>query len=250
MWAMRVGSYQFRPRGLVTAATVVVLSIMLAAGLWQKNKAAYKFEQRTLRADNAELATVDLTTVADLGPAWRGRRVRLAGRLDLERQLLLDNQKHQGRPGYHVFTPLELSPGGERILVNRGWLPWGASRTELPPVDGPHGPTRLTGRLAGLPQVGLRWGEPDAGYPDWPKAVTYLDADWLAQQFGQALPDLVLLLEGGDRFGLVRAGQGSAVAQEPMPPEKHLSYAFQWFAMALALLVIYVVVNCKRIKAD
>jgi surfeit locus 1 family protein len=31
-----------------------------------------------------------------------------------------------------------------------------------------------------------------------------------------------------------------------LSPEKHLGYAMQWFAMALALVVIYVVVNLRR----
>jgi surfeit locus 1 family protein len=30
--------------------------------------------------------------------------------------------------------------------------------------------------------------------------------------------------------------------------EKHLGYAFQWFAMAAAILVIYLILNIKRAK--
>ena len=38
-----------------------------------------------------------------------------------------------------------------------------------------------------------------------------------------------------------------------MSPEKHLGYAIQWFALALALFVIYIVVNLKHstgVQAD
>jgi surfeit locus 1 family protein len=33
-------------------------------------------------------------------------------------------------------------------------------------------------------------------------------------------------------------------------PEQNLGYAVQWFGLATALLVIYVVVNCRRIGKD
>jgi surfeit locus 1 family protein len=34
------------------------------------------------------------------------------------------------------------------------------------------------------------------------------------------------------------------------PPEKNISYAVQWFALALALLIIYIVVNSKKTKVN
>jgi cytochrome oxidase assembly protein ShyY1 len=31
-----------------------------------------------------------------------------------------------------------------------------------------------------------------------------------------------------------------------MKPEKHLGYAFQWFALAFVLIIIFIVVNTQR----
>jgi surfeit locus 1 family protein len=31
-----------------------------------------------------------------------------------------------------------------------------------------------------------------------------------------------------------------------MPPERHLAYAFQWAALAVALLVIFIALNLRR----
>ena len=33
-------------------------------------------------------------------------------------------------------------------------------------------------------------------------------------------------------------------------PEKSTSYAVQWFSLALALLVIYIVVNLKKVESE
>ena len=34
------------------------------------------------------------------------------------------------------------------------------------------------------------------------------------------------------------------------PPEKNISYAVQWFSLALALIIIFIVVNAKKIKRE
>jgi cytochrome oxidase assembly protein ShyY1 len=70
--------------------------------------------------------------------------------------------------------------------------------------------------------------------------------DWLTRQMGyHFLPD-VLWLESGETYGLVRDWPQFDKGREQMPPEKHMSYAFQWFSLAVALCVIYIVVNLKK----
>ena len=33
-----------------------------------------------------------------------------------------------------------------------------------------------------------------------------------------------------------------------MPPVRHVGYAVQWFAMALAILILFIALNVKKIK--
>jgi cytochrome oxidase assembly protein ShyY1 len=50
----------------------------------------------------------------------------------------------------------------------------------------------------------------------------------------------------GEDYGLVRDLDHMDVEREMIPAEKHMSYAFQWFSLAAALVIIYLVVNVKR----
>ena len=41
--------------------------------------------------------------------------------------------KSNERVGYHVISPFEISDTGEKILVNRGWIPYNKPKRESRP---------------------------------------------------------------------------------------------------------------------
>jgi len=71
--------------------------------------------------------------------------------------------------------------------------------------------------------------------------LQYIDLDEIDQILGYQLYDMVLWLDqdqaGSLEYDLPVLNLNST---------KNNGYAFQWFAMSLALLLIYVVVNTKR----
>ena len=79
-------------------------------------------------------------------PAWRYRPVTAVGTFDASRQILIDNKIEEGHVGYHVVTPLLLADG-RAVLVNRGWIPGGESRRQLPLAVPPAGAVSVQGRL-------------------------------------------------------------------------------------------------------
>ena len=185
-------------------------------------------------------APVDLSR-APAAAGMAQRQARGAGRYDLSRQYLLDNQVHRGAAGYHVLTPLRVRPGGW-IVVNRGWVPVGASRDVLPALPGPDAPVPIAGTLSGPPATGLLLG--DSGYDGahWPRRVQTVDLARIAADVGGDVAPLLLLLDPGDVHGFEREWR----PVRGIGPARHRAYAFQWFALALALVVIYVVVNTRR----
>jgi surfeit locus 1 family protein len=58
---------------------------------------------------------------------------------------------------------------------------------------------------------------------------------------GYPVADTVILMNESESDGYLRAWRPQLLS-----PDKHLGYAAQWFAIALALIVIYVVVNLRR----
>jgi surfeit locus 1 family protein len=54
----------------------------------------------------------------------------------------------------------------------------------------------------------------------------------------------VILLDPGQPDGYLRNWSPPG-----LPPLRHLGYAVQWFALAVALVVIYVVTNTRKVAA-
>jgi surfeit locus 1 family protein len=181
--------------------------------------------------------------VAALAETDRYRLATVKGRYQAEQQWLLDNRLFNGMPGYHVFTPFVVA-GDERprLLVNRGWVAVGESREYLPRLPLPEGEVVLRGRLDRPASVGIVVGEPPLDSLAGRVVLLSLEIAELAAVKGWPLLRYALVIDE-DRPGALQYDWSPI---PPMGPEKHLGYAVQWFAIALALTLIYVGVNTRR----
>ncbi len=239
--------WQFnRPKLAPTLATLILLPALIALGVWQLHRADYKYALRAQREHNAERPPVALRADMSDTEAALNRKLRVRGSFDSQHQLLLDNRKYQGQPGYYVFTPLRIAGTHLAVLVNRGWVTQGPSRQALPPLPAAAGQITLVGSVDTPPNVGLRLGTPGEGYTAWPKVVQYVDLHWLGKEVGYSFLPYVLLQRDGKKYGLVRDWADYQQGHELMPPEKHIGYAVQWFALALVLVIIYISVHLRR----
>jgi surfeit locus 1 family protein len=164
--------------------------------------------------------------------------VALRGRYDPQHQFLLDNRSHESVAGVEVLTPLVLDDGSA-VLVNRGWLPYGATRRDLPPVTVGGEKRDVVGRVDELPRPGI-WLEapPAAG---WPRLVQYPRMDELAAALGRELAPRQVLLDPGVPDGYVRDW-----AVPGAPSNRHLGYAVQWFALAALAGAIWLVLGFRK----
>ncbi|MEF8794552.1 SURF1 family protein [Thiohalorhabdus sp.] len=240
---MRLGAYDFRPGGLPTLITLVLLAFLIGLGVWQLDRAEQKRSLLAQWQQRRDAPPQALESVLS-GNAERFTRVVARGKFDDDHQFLLDNRIQNNRPGFHVLTPLKLANGDGAILVNRGWVPMGEGRSDLPEVPAPEGAVRVVGGLASSPQTGIRMGPADRGDQSWPKIVQHVEPKRIRKQLGYPVRSQVIRLDP-DASGGFQRDWGASV---PFGPERHLGYAFQWFALAATLLVIYVAVNIKRRK--
>jgi surfeit locus 1 family protein len=174
------------------------------------------------------------------------RRVIAVGHYDNRRQILLDNQLREGRPGYHVLTPLRLADGGA-ILVNRGWTPLGESRQTLPDIAVTVEAITVNGWLAQPVNPGLRLGEAAGADQHWPQVMPYIDYAQLAALLGYPLRPALILLEPNQPQGYLRDWRPRFGG---FGPERHQGYAVQWFALAATLIILYLVAHVRRISAN
>lgn len=104
----------------------------------------------------------------------------------------------------------------------------------------------MVGVWRDLPRPGMRLGgDGVCQLEGWPRVLNYPDVEQLRCQYDGDVANGLLLLDEADPRGFARNWQNQF---EQMPPVRHFGYALQWFAMALAVAVIFVVLNTRRIR--
>lgn len=221
---------RFSPGWLPTLIVLMLLPTLVSLGFWQLSRGAEKREILSHYAERRAAEPVSPTQIlyAD-EPAWR--RLRMQGRFDPEHSVLLDNAIRDGKAGVELLQPFLDHASGLWLLVNRGWLPW-PDRRALPAFDTPDQRLELTAWVYETPGKAFRL-RADAPTHAWPKLVNSVEPEALWLELGREGYPHALRLEPGPAANRV---DWPVVA---MGPEKHVAYAVQWFALALALLVLY-----------
>ena len=214
--------------------TVLLLPLLISLGFWQVAREQEKLgleRQYEARREQLPQALDTLDTQRDL----QYTQVWAEGAPDNAQLFLLDNRIHAGRAGYEVLVPL-LTDSGWLVFVNRGWIAQGASRADLPDVSALPARVRVQGSLyQPLGEAFVLAGAELLGN-DWPRVVQTLDMALMAEQ-----------LDGDWRLfpyslRLAANEPGVLVRDWPtvnMSSATHRGYAVQWFAMAVALLLLY-----------
>jgi surfeit locus 1 family protein len=222
-------------------AAVLLVIVFVALGLWQLERAAEKISMQQLyEASSAYTPLADNVTVQEY------QQLSARGRYLEERQFLIDNMVLNGRLGYFVVTPFEYASDRPLLVVNRGWIAAGPNRGVRPAVPVSSDVTEIRGRVGRLPRVGIRSGDAladDDG--EWPKLATYPLLSDLSNALEREVLPFVLLLDPAENETLLRQWQPRT--QGPM---MHYGYAFQWFAMAAAVLGILIWQTGKRRRRD
>jgi surfeit locus 1 family protein len=239
-----IGNRTFAPRPFTTLLTIVLLAMLISLGRWQLHRAAEKRVLFQSFAAGAEAARpIDLNTPK----VPRYSHIEADGHYDDTRQILIDNMVNAERAGYFVITPFAMQDGGW-VLVNRGWVPLGQSRAERPVIPVAADARHIRGRADNLPSPGIQMGTPAALAPPYPVVANFPTHAQVAQLLKEsswtAATDLILL-DPKEPDGYVRAWSAPG-----FPPMRHIGYAVQWFALAAALLVIYIVTNFRRSRQD
>ena len=192
--SIKVGSRIFAPQTFTTLLTIVLIALLISLGRWQLRRAD---EKRVLFDSFA--AGTDATRLIDLAtPALpRYQHIEAGGHYDQSRQVLIDNMVNAERAGYFVITPFALTGGGW-VLVNRGWVPLGASRAERPAIPVADDARRVRGRADHMPSPGIQLGAQAELEPPYPVVARFPSRKEIARLLRE------ILLDSGDGFGAAR----------------------------------------------
>ena len=231
--------------GLLAVALMVTAGF-IALGMWQLDRAAQKNAAFSEFERRGSAAQVDLNQPGAADAAeLLGYQTAAAGHY-LDATILLENQMHRGRAGYLVYTAFELAGRRASVLVNRGWLQADADRSRVPKFATPDANQRLEGRLSLPPQGGIRLEGSDLIEPlaagMW--RVQGIDFTALTAAIGSELLPITVLLDSDAPYGFERAWTPPGSDES-----RHFGYAIQWFALAITVIVVTLVLTLRRSKA-
>jgi surfeit locus 1 family protein len=221
---------------------LLLLPLCLRLGVWQLAREQEKLALQQSWEQRQQEIPVELRSLAAESDL-QYRQVWMEGRYDNEHVFLLDNRIHEGQVGFEVVQPFRTSQG-QTVFVNRGWLAAGVSRQDLPTPPVLEESVRVQGSVYVPVGDALVLGQISPG-PEWPKLIQTLDIAELARLSGIEANDSLF----GYSVRLAEATPGVLKRNWSVistTPEKHRGYAVQWFAMAAALVLLYLYYSTRK----
>ncbi|HJR73797.1 MAG TPA: SURF1 family protein [Luteimonas sp.] len=223
---------------------LLAMALFASLGRWQLDR----MHQKQALLDDAQrvLAQRQAQTLAAAADPARGHRYDWAagdGVFAEAPPVLLDNQQREGRPGVRVYRLFRPSQG-EALLVELGWLPLPPDR-RMPAIAPLSGALRLEGLLLPPPSAGIASAVPQT-QPDGALLVASLDRGALRQVLhAPSIAPRILRPDPAQNIGYAR---DLDILPNTLPPERHLGYAVQWFALAAAVLATALVLTFRKKK--
>jgi len=237
-----LGKYQISINYWLFILFLLFQTLLNELGYWQLDRAKEKNHRIMLLKSSASQLVTDFSKITQ-DDLVRFSPVRFDAFLSDDNTYLIENKIQNGNLGYHVLNLITEKSTGRNIFVNRGWINAKANRENLPKVTNPPFDWTILGRI-------------------YPINQDILSSAAVIEQFDQVyrLPvmDVGILTKLEEKLGrkiepfLIRLDKNQDNSFEidwqwiSMLPEKHLAYAFQWFALAFTLLIISVIASLKR----
>jgi len=241
-------------RIVATVSALVVVVIGCSAGVWQLGRAETKIALAANLLARQQMPIVN----ANAGP-WTleevsERRMIARGRYIPEAAVWLDNRprpvppsgSNSAQSGFYLMMPLRLEGSNEILWVNRGWAPRNnENRETLPAIQTPNQVVNIEGIVFAHPgrvyQLGSSNVSADA---DRPRIEQNFDLTVEAKLHGwRQAPFILREIEVGKGDGLLRDW-----APLTNGVDRHYAYAFQWFALAFAGFIFWLLSGLRQYK--
>lgn len=209
---------------------VTVFVGLLSLGYWQYSR--YRLKTHWLRALQQGQNQLPLNNADLKNNHWAPfRKITLTGHWLNDKTLVISGAFQHERPGFWVVTPWQWAPNEPWVLVNRGWVaatdgrhhPHLKPASPMPVVSGKI--YRPTGTRYVMGNWRLSTSSQPAVVQDW-------DFQKMEKLLGHSVKPFVLRMSPNLPGVYEREWSWSA-----LPPSRHLSYMWQWWALALVWLV-------------
>lgn len=232
-------AFRFRLVPFLAALVVAVIGILL--GNWQQGRALEKAALQARLDARAAEPPVLLGSAITPAAALAFRKVRITGEFVAGWPILLANRPMQGKAGFYLAMPFRISGSASHVLVLRGWLPRQAEYGKAPVFATPSGIVTLEGQVVASAGRVMELGRQERLAPG--VMVQNLAPQDLAAVSGMLLQPFLVQQTAP-------SAPGDELARDwPQPGagiDKHRGYAFQWYALAAAALLFFVLTGFRR----
>jgi len=217
--------------GLVFCLIFSVATVFL--GEWQMDRRMEKLEEINKIVGNYDIDPVSYQDAGYLFENFDEQHkwtpIIVQGEYLEQDTVVARNRPRAGVPGFEVLVPF-LTESGDRLLVDRGWLPLGADATAPESIPAPpQGPTRIIIRV--VPGEGTIDRDAPAGQVasiHLPTINEQLDYDVAAEAYGLMAAE---------------SPEMDVVPQQMPEPQRdegpHLSYSMQWYTFGGMSFVVW-----------
>jgi surfeit locus 1 family protein len=228
-------SLGFRPRLVPTLFAVPIVLVCLGLGAWQVQRLYLKRDLIAQRQVAVSAPPIAPPRTAAKTRQLEFRHVAVNGVFLHDKEIYLGASSGAGLVGYQVLTPLREADG-RVIFVNRGFIP-----SELKDPA-----RRAAGQLPGTVQVVGLLRMPPPSRPNWflpdnrPDRNYWFWVDLPAMAAADGLSDVAAFYIDADATPNPGGWPKGGVTNLDLPND-HLQYAITWFALAVAMVAVYVV---------
>ncbi len=223
---------QFRFNWKIALAAALAFSLLLKLGFWQLSRAEEKRQaQEIIEARRSALPTPIENSLVENKQALKYLRVSLYGNYINQKSIFIKNKVFQGRFGFEVITPFRLKAINQIVFVSRGWIPSGYGADQLPKIAPVTGEQHIVAEIY-VPAGKSFFLAQQVTEKNWPMRLHHFNINGFTDLFEEPLFPYVVRLDKDSEGVLERFWPTIR-----MNPEMSTSYAFQWFAMSIAVVI-------------
>lgn len=235
-----------------TVMTALAVPMLLGLGKWQLDRREWKegliaaLNERV----NAQPVDVGSAYTATYAPphdsvGYEYIRVRAKGRFHHDKERYYYAPDQQLGPGFHVYTPFEMSTNRAIVFVNRGYVPESLKDPDKRRDGQVDGDVEVTGLLRGPGTQETFTPDNDAARNLWFWRDYYgMFRSAFANTERPHMPVFI------DAEGEAPGGWPKGGTTLVKLPNRHFEYAITWFGLAAVLAVIFATYAAGRLRSE
>lgn len=230
-------AYYFEAALIPTFIVLFLFPLLIYLGFWQIHRGNFKNNLQKLFHQRSTSTPIDLNLDKQIDRSKNFFPGNMQGHFDNQHIFLLENKLYLHQIGYEILTPFILKNKQKTILVNRGWVPQGINRKQIPKIP-PLNKELLISGLIVFPNKTFSFKQ-KVTTSLWPRRIQTINPSFLKKNHFQPF---ILTITTKKSYSFTPLWQPIA-----LQANRHYAYAFQWFGLSLTLFIAFFSTHIHRL---